>query len=143
MLTNPTEKRFAPRLLLAIAFVTVMLALIFFDPFGPANVWIVLAISFGVAGWGIRQRLRSRDEVMSEAFKMSFVYGAPLAIVLSILTVVFASRIDGFREWLLYSWPETTNDPRMVGFGLGICFTAIATSISVCLARAAWWIARR
>ncbi len=125
------------------AFVAAMLALIFLDPFGPANVWIVLAISFGVMAWGIRQRLRSRDEVMSEAFKMSFVYGAPLAIVIAILVTAFASRLDGFREWLLYSWPQTTNDPRMVGFGLGVSFCAILFSVCTGIARAGWWLARK
>lgn len=143
MLTESKPAGAGLRLIFALAFITVMLALIFFDPFGPANVWIVLAISFGVTGWGIRQRLRSRDEVMSEAFKMSFVYGAPMAIVISIITVALASRIDGFREFLLYNWPETTNDPRMVGFGLGICFTAILFSLCVCIARAGWWLTKK
>lgn len=143
MMTDRTENRTVLRLVVSLAFVAIMLALIFLDPFGPASLWIVLAISFGVTGWGIRQRLRSRDEVMSEAFKMSFVYGAPIAIILSIITVAFASRIDGFRDFILYSWPETTNDPRMVGFGLGISFTAILFSLCVCIARAGWWLARK
>ena len=131
------------RLICTLGFIAAMVALIFLDPFGPANLWIVLAISFGVTAWGIRQRLRSRDEVMSEAFKMSFVFGAPAAMIIAILTTAFASRIDGFRELLLYAWPETTNDPRMVGFGLGVSFTAIAYSPCVALARAGWWIAKK
>lgn len=130
-------------LICAAVFIAAMIALMVFDPFGPANLWVVLAISFGAMIFGIRTRLRSRDEVMSEAFKMSMVIGAPAAIVIAILTVAFASRLDGFRELILYKWPETTNDPRMVGFALGVSFCAILFSLCTALARAGWWFAKK
>lgn len=143
MLTNQPVQTAALGIVCTVVFVAAMLALLAFDLLGPATNWVVLAIAFGAMAWGIRRKLTSRDEVLSEAFKMSMVLGAPTAIVLAILVTASAARLEGLRELLLYSWPETTNDPRMVGFGLGVAFTAILFSLCTALARAGWWIAKR
>jgi hypothetical protein len=121
-----------------------VLGVALFEPFGAYNLWVTLALSFGLAAWGIRRKLSGRDEVLSDAFKTSFAVCAPAAMVVSILFMAFAARFDPLGDYVTgFIEGAAKYSPALTGFAFGICFTGLALCLCVLLARALWWSARR